>query len=702
MTAIDDEIFLFSPVGIVVNSLEGNFCKANYAYLEMMGYSTDRLAGKNFKDFTHPEVDKKADELFEQFISRTKTNGKISIRTKTATDQWIWISVNARIIRNENGAPAFFIAFVEDISQQKYEEEKQARLLEEINALLEATRIALQADDFIDAAHSLFEHCRILVGAGSGYVALLSKDKNQDEILFSEDGGLECSIPMNAHMSVGGFVADAYKTGRPVYQNEFNLSEHASMLPEGHISLQNILFAPLMEKGESLGMMGFAQKRKGFSVRDAQIAGAFADLVAIVVKRSQLQCEHQKMQIAIIQSDRLSSMGRLAAGICHELNNPLSYVGYSIESLKDDFAEMTKAAIDLEKAENQNTGTGWQAVNRIKEMLIDDDIQKRLSLATEGLCRIREIASALGAFSLSEKEAKRSVSIDSVIEAAINMAMYEIKYRAKLTREFTAVSPVMASPGRLAQGFLNLLMNAVESIEPGKVMDSEIKLKTWQQNGHVFFEISDTGRGISKDRIDNAFEPFYTSKGNTATGLGLPICKQIVSELNGEIRLESIEGRGTTVTMQIPIHEKSITDYVKSQLDTCISNRFVQGRILLVDDEDGIRLALHRILRKHKTEDAASGKDAIELLQKDHNFDMILCDLVMPQTTGIDVHKWILANVPELADDMVFMTGGVFTDDAKQYLATYDPPVISKPFDHRTLAQFVNDRVAERHLTKTN
>ncbi|MBN2715966.1 MAG: response regulator [Deltaproteobacteria bacterium] len=282
------------------------------------------------------------------------------------------------------------------------------------------------------------------------------------------------------------------------------------------------------------------------------------------------------------------------------------------------------------------------------------------------------------------------------------MAMYEIKYRAKLTREFTAVSPVMASPGRLAQGILNLLINAVESIEPGKVADSEIKLKTWQQNGRVFFEISDTGRGISKDTIDNAFEPFYACRENTVTGLGLPICKQIVNELDGEIRLESIEGKGTTVTMQIPIHGKSIADYMEKQLDTCVSNRFVQGRILLVDDEDGIRLALHRILRKHKTEDAASGKDAIELLQKDHDFDMILCDLVMPKTSGIDVHKWLLANVPELADDIVFMTGGVFTDDAKQYLATYDPPVISKPFDHRTLAEFVNNRVAERHHVKAN
>ncbi|MBN2717826.1 MAG: PAS domain S-box protein [Deltaproteobacteria bacterium] len=432
MTEIDDEIFLFSPVGIVVNSSDGTFCKANHAYLEMVGYSADYLAGKNFKDLTHPEDIQKAVALFDELIYETKTNGKISVRSKTATEQWIWVSVNARIIRHENGAPAFFFAFVEDISQQKYEEEKQARLLEEINTLLAATRIALQADDFIDAAHTLYENCRILIGAGCGYVALLSKDKNQDEILFSEEGGLGCAIPMNTYLPVQGLVADAYKTGRPVYQNKFAKGEHPASLPEGHTCLQNVLFVPLMEKGECMGMMGFAQKRNGFDVRDTQIACAFADLVTIVLKRNQLQCEYRKMQTVITQSDRLSSMGRLAAGICHELNNPLSYVGYSIESLKDDFAEMVQAANILEKTENQNTRTGLQAADRIKELLIEDDLNKRLNLATEGLYRIKEIASALSAFSLSEKEAKRPVLIDSVIEAAINMAMHACSLK-KLT-----------------------------------------------------------------------------------------------------------------------------------------------------------------------------------------------------------------------------------------------------------------------------
>jgi signal transduction histidine kinase len=157
----------------------------------------------------------------------------------------------------------------------------------EVTALLSASRRILETQDFKAGAESIFGSCRQLIGAKSGYVALLSADGSMNELLFLESGGLPCTVDPSLPMPIRGLRADAYRTGRPVYNNSFTASEHARLLPQGHVVLSNVLFAPLVIDQKAVGIIGLANKPQGFTDEDARIATAFGELAAIALRNSQ-------------------------------------------------------------------------------------------------------------------------------------------------------------------------------------------------------------------------------------------------------------------------------------------------------------------------------------------------------------------------------------------------------------------------------
>jgi two-component system, cell cycle sensor histidine kinase and response regulator CckA len=409
--------------------------------------------------------------------------------------------------------------------------------------------------------------------------------------------------------------------------------------------------------------------------------------------------EERRLQATVAQADRLASMGMLAAGVAHEINNPLSYVLYNLTSLA---GEMPRHARRLAEARNALRGSVGEA--GLRELLGDNidvldpatatDAEERFRDALTGVHRIKDIVRGLGTFSRAEQDRLAPVDLRYPIECALNIAFNEIKYRARIVKDFCTSSSVMASDGRLSQVFLNLLINAAHAIAEGDVEHNKISVRTWQEGGEVLAEVLDTGAGIGPENLERIFEPFYSTKSvGVGSGLGLSIVRNIVTSYGGAIEVTSEVGKGSRFVIRFPV-AAAVAAGTKAGTAQARGVPAVAGRVLVIDDEPAIRGALRRILRAHEVVEADSGERARELLAADQGFDVILCDMMMPNVSGVDVHKWLLAEHPELARKLVFVTGGAFTPNARQYLEQVDNVRVEKPFDATNLEKQVNEWVS--------
>ena len=409
--------------------------------------------------------------------------------------------------------------------------------------------------------------------------------------------------------------------------------------------------------------------------------------------------ERNQLRVQIAQSDRLASMGMLAAGVAHEINNPLAYLLYNLGSVAEELPVLSDAVRRCRAVMIERLGPEeWERVagsspGRLEPAQLDD-VGQRLRDALEGAQRIREVARALSAFSRADEDRTGSVDLRQAIEVAINMAFHEIKYRASLVKDYGRISSVLANDGRLSQVFLNLLINASHAIEEGDVEGNQIRVRTWQEGDEVCAEVRDTGKGISPAHLPHLFEPFFTTKpAGSGTGLGLAISRSIVEEIGGRIEVRSEPGQGTSFVVRLPVRALPAPPPPPvAELEAPQPVR--RGRILLVDDERAIRAAMARMLRAHDVVQAASGLEAKAALEADPRFDLILCDVMMPGLSGVELHEWLARERPELARCFVFMTGGAFTSRAKGYLAGAQNRQLAKPFDGAVLMDLVKEFVS--------
>jgi CheY-like chemotaxis protein len=244
---------------------------------------------------------------------------------------------------------------------------------------------------------------------------------------------------------------------------------------------------------------------------------------------------------------------------------------------------------------------------------------------------------------------------------------------------------------------LNLIVNATHSIDEGDVENNRIKVRTWAEGGNVFAEVADTGRGIPAENLERIFDPFFTTQDQgRGTGLGLAISQRIVTELGGEICVESTLGVGSRFVVRLPIGQ------AKPKPDQIVAAEpsAVRGRILIVDDEEMVRDVLKGMLAAHETVLARSGEEGRAVIEEDEEFDLILCDLIMPRMTGMDLHTWLAEKNPSLAQRTVFITGGAFTPRASEYLARAGNLMIQKPFDDKSLQRIVSELILAKMAKK--
>jgi PAS domain S-box-containing protein len=386
--------------------------------------------------------------------------------------------------------------------------------------------------------------------------------------------------------------------------------------------------------------------------------------------------ERRRVEASSAQSDRLSSLGQLAAGIAHEVNNPLAYVVGNLEAAVDDL-------LALEERLGGST-----------ERELFGELTTNLSLALEGSRRIGRISRTLGAFSRVDRDVREAVDLNAAIESAATLAQSELRFRARLELALGQVPKVAGSEGKAGQVFLNLLISAAHALPEGQGGMHLITVRSRQEGDEVVVEVEHSGPSVSRAEVSRLFEPFVDARATGAgAGLSLAITKTIVTGFGGSITAEPRPGQGTRFVVRWPVF-RAATPEVAPPAPSAPSG-LIKGRVLVADDEDAIRRTLVRLLgRDHDVVAAASGLEARQLLERDGAFDLILCDLMMPGLTGMELHAWLVETRPALAERLVFLSGGAFTPQAIDYLAQVTNLRLEKPFDPPALRGLVRDRVA--------
>jgi signal transduction histidine kinase len=400
-----------------------------------------------------------------------------------------------------------------------------------------------------------------------------------------------------------------------------------------------------------------------------------ARLIAAIERElheARVRADNQRMQEQLMVSDCMASMGTLAAGVAHEINNPLASV----------MANVNLAAVTVNSLLEREQATG--------ELL---EIKEELQDAREAVERIRNIIRDLKIFSRPQVTDTGPIDVQKVMESTLRMAWNEIKHRARLVKDYGPTPMVGANESRLGQVFLNLIINAAQAIPEGQWETNKITVKIGTDDtGGALIQISDSGSGIASDALAHIFQPFFTTKPvGVGTGLGLSICYRLVTDMGGSISVDSEVGKGTSFQVRLP---RAQAPKMKRKLTPPLGVAIRRGTVLVLDDEASIGKAVARIFSDEHTVVALQSADqAIDRIKSGERFDVILCDLLMPQMTGMDFHEVLQQLDPTQARNIIYLTGGAFTDRARAFLAEVPNQRIEKPFDPIHLRSLINDRI---------
>ncbi|HZU81951.1 MAG TPA: ATP-binding protein [Polyangiaceae bacterium] len=427
--------------------------------------------------------------------------------------------------------------------------------------------------------------------------------------------------------------------------------------------------------------VGLRWRRRAGGYRTTEAVAARVDFegadAVLVVARD--VTERAEFQHQLLQRDRMAALGTLSAGVAHEINNPLTYLLVNLEHVLRRLRAASASDDPIaELAGPVDSGTGSLTA-----------LVQALQQAVDGANRVRQIVRDLLTFSQGNVEQRSVTDVRGIVESAVQMAWHEIRHRARLVKTLAEVPPVDANEARLGQVFLNLLVNAAQAIPEGHADEHEIRVSTrTDEHGNAVVEVTDTGTGIAPEDMPRIFDPFFTTKGEGGTGLGLAISHGTVKGLGGAIHVRSDPGRGTTFRVVLPATKAwRVSSGPSSAHDIRALER---PRVLVIDDERLVGEAIARSLAEDSdVEVVTDAEQALARISGGKPYDVVLCDLMMPVMTGMDLYAEIVRTAPKLAGRIVFMTGGAFTARARAFLESVVNPCLEKPLDMSKLRSLI-------------
>ena len=411
--------------------------------------------------------------------------------------------------------------------------------------------------------------------------------------------------------------------------------------------------ARLRVGGPPLGPFEYRARARGGEAVVVEVTSILVDLGdgPAVLGFARDVTESRRLQAQLVRADRLAALGTLVAGMAHEINNPLAFMMLGVDTLERQLGR-EEAAIDSMRA--------------------------TLGDIRHGIERIAGIVRDLRAFSRSEEGPRRSVAdLRAALDAAARMVEHEVRQHGRLVTRYAELPSVRADGSQLEQVFLNLLLNAAQALDRSR--SGTIEIDARPDGDRVVVTVTDNGVGIPSDQLGRVFDPFFTTKPvGAGTGLGLSIVHTLVSELGGEVGIESEVGEGTTVTVTLPVSRRTPASTPARPFRRKGDK---SARVLVVDDEQIFLRAIETLLvaEGHSVATAGGAEEAMRAIESVEH-DLILLDLMMPGVSGIELFHRIGVDRPELARRIVVMTGGTSSEEVRRFVSSTKSPVLRKPF----------------------
>jgi signal transduction histidine kinase len=317
----------------------------------------------------------------------------------------------------------------------------------------------------------------------------------------------------------------------------------------------NGMLADLDREDEALRLSRIELEGKNFQLNDLceQLETKNEEL-------EQANADLKESQDRILQQEKMASIGQLAAGVAHEINNPIGFIASNLNSLTKYIKKMTEFVVIQEEIiasyESRDASDRLKAAKKaLKIDFVMEDIDQLVSESLDGAERVAKIVQGLKSFAHTGDEMLKPANLTDCLESAISIAWNEIKFKAELVRDYQDLPPILCHEQQLAQVFMNLLVNASHAIEKS----GTITVRTRVEDEWASVAIQDNGCGIPPENLGRLFEPFFTTKDvGKGTGLGLSIAYEIVKKHGGDIRVSSEPGCGTTFVIQLPIENEGM------------------------------------------------------------------------------------------------------------------------------------------------
>lgn len=470
------------------------------------------------------------------------------------------------IIDDENGRRLMGGLTLDVTQRQRYIERAQILLM--INDL----GGKMPEKEFLAQGLELAER---LTGSDIAFLHFANEDQESIELVTWTRNTLKgCTAVYEAHypISQAGIWADCFREKQPVIFNNYPAYRAKKGLPPGHAPLHRLISVPVIEEGRVHIMLGIGNKRTDyddFDIESVQLIGNDLWRIARRIRvESMLQQRLNEVtalnkklaetQGQLLQSEKLSAIGQLAAGVAHEINNPIGFVHSNLGSLAeyvDDLLAVDRAYSDIEARVTALVPGAFDAVHTLKKELDHDfvvkDSRQLLQESGDGLQRVKAIVQDLKDFSRVGETGWLWADLHQGLESTLNIVRNEVKYKAEVLRDFGNLPPVYCIPSQINQVFMNLLLNAAQAIES----KGHITLRTGCDDATVWIEVQDDGCGIPPDKADHVFEPFFTTKPvGKGTGLGLSLAWGIVQRHQGTLTFRTEPGKGSTFRIGLPIN----------------------------------------------------------------------------------------------------------------------------------------------------
>ena len=469
--------------------------------------------------------------------------------------------------------------------------------------------------------------------------------------------GVHGRVAMEAEDSLGPLVG----------RSAFDFAEGARFVSDAEAPCSGATALRRALAGEELEGIAYAADRvfeARLGTRSDGTPGAC--VVALEVTR------RHAAQARAIREDRLLALGRLAAGVASEINNPLTYVLINVDHVMRRLRSL--GAIAASEA------PPWSELSAAFAGFVD-----ALAKASEGANRVGAITRDILVFAQGDGAPRGLVDVRAVLESSLQVAWHELRHRARVVRHLFEVPPLEANATPLAHVFLHLFVNAAHSIPEGNAEHEEIHVGTrCDDNGDVVVEIRDTGAGIPAHALPHVFEPFFTTRGvGDGMGLGLSICHGIVEHLGGSLTAESRPGEGSLFRVVLPASRAWSSGAFPAQGAR-------PRRVLVVDADPLVGDAIARALGEgNELTTETDARRAIQLLLE-ADFDVVLCDVMLREASGVDFYVELLRVAPELVPRIVFMAGGATTKGLRAFLSSMTNTYLEKPLDMNRLRRLVN------------